>query len=102
MPRDKKEITINIFTLTVSKSHFEIMIRGIKTKITSRGSTGSKIRVEGVTGQVITGYGSKESKGHRSRGHRSCIKRITCQVANVKGLKIFERGTSTIILSISF
>ena len=42
------------------------------------------------------------SRGHRSSGHRSCIKRVTGQVAKVKGLKKFGGGTSTIILSISF
>ena len=49
----------------------------------------------------VTGHGPKGSRGHRSRGHRSCIKRVAGQVAKVKGLKIFEGGTSTIILSIS-
>ena len=44
----------------------------------------------------------KRSKGHRSRGHRSYIKRVTNQVAKVKGLKILGGGTATIILSISF
>ena len=32
------------------------------------------------------------SRGQKVKGHRSCIKRFTGQVAKVEGLKIFGRG----------
>ena len=76
------------------------IILGRKNKDHESRVTVPRVRIK--VGLGSRGHGSKGSRIHRSRGHRSCIKRVTDQVAKVKGLKIFGGSTSTIILSISF